>query len=189
MKPPIISVVGKSGSGKTTLIEKLVPRLKALGVKVSIIKHDAHRFEIDHQGKDSYRHFHAGGDAVVITSAEKLALVKRLEQPMPVDEIVDRYLEDADIVITEGYKNGDKPKIEVFRPEAHPMPLCGPGDNRVALVTNADTACDCPRFKLDDVNGVVQFILSNFVAGPETISKRTLELARDNEMGSISMTG
>lgn len=165
MRPPVVSVVGKSGAGKTTLIERLVPRLTALGIKVSVIKHDAHRFEIDHEGKDSYRHFHAGSEGVVIASAEKLALVKRLERPMPVDEMVDRYLGDADIVITEGYKNGDKPKIEVFRPEAHSRPLCGPEDNLAAMVTNEDVACACPRFKLDDVDGVAQFLLCHFISG------------------------
>lgn len=159
----IISIVGKSNSGKTTLIEKLIPALERRGVRVGTIKHDAHRFDIDHPGKDTYRHFAAGARSVLIASGEKLALVKRLSGPVPLDELAERYIDDVDIIITEGYKSGDKPKVEVFRKEAHKEPLCGPGDNRVALVTDADVDADCPRFGLDDVEGVAEFIVEKYI--------------------------
>jgi molybdopterin-guanine dinucleotide biosynthesis adapter protein len=162
MRPPVISVVGKSGSGKTTLIEKLIPLLESRGLNVGVIKHDAHRFEIDHSGKDSYRHFHAGSHSVSIASAEKLALIKRLDTPMPVDDIVTRYMNDMDLVITEGYKTGDKPKIEVLRTGVNVKPLCSPADNRVAVVTDTDTKTPCPQFHLDDITGVAEFILEYF---------------------------
>jgi len=74
---PVLSIVGKSDSGKTTLIEKLIPELKHRGYRVGTIKHDAHRFEMDHEGKDTYRHFHAGADTVLISSAEKMAMQKQ----------------------------------------------------------------------------------------------------------------
>ena len=84
---PIVSIVGKSDAGKTTLLEKLIPELKRRGYRVATIKHDAHQFEIDHPGKDSYRHFHAGADWTIIGSPAKLALVRRLERELSLDEI------------------------------------------------------------------------------------------------------
>jgi len=76
----VVSVVGKSGSGKTTLIEKLISEAKSRGIKVATIKHDAHSFEIDYPGKDSWRHYHAGAEVVVISSQEKVALIERVNQ-------------------------------------------------------------------------------------------------------------
>jgi len=163
MAPAVISVVGKSGSGKTRLIERLLPALARRGVRTGTIKHDAHRFEMDHPGKDTYRHFAAGAETVLIASAEKLALQKRLAGPMPLDEMVARYLGDVDLVLTEGYKSGDKPKIEVYRPEAGVGLLCGPGDNLVAVVTDAAVTVDCPVFGLDDVEAVAEFIGRKFL--------------------------
>jgi molybdopterin-guanine dinucleotide biosynthesis protein B len=133
---PIISIVGRSNSGKTTLIEKIIPELKKRGYKVGTIKHDAHGFEIDYEGKDTYRHFKAGTDTVVIASSKKMALIKRLNHSLSLDELVERFFQDMDIVITEGYKTQDKPKIEVFRSEVHDKPVCTDEDNRIALVSD-----------------------------------------------------
>ena len=99
-RTPVVSVVGRSGSGKTTLIEKLVPALKARGLRVGTIKHDAHRFEIDREGKDSWRHRQAGAEAVLISSREKIALVRDVEGEWTLSELVDRYLSHLDIVVT-----------------------------------------------------------------------------------------
>ena len=156
--PPVLSIVGKSGSGKTTLIEKLVPELKRRGYRVGTIKHGTHRFEIDHPGKDSHRHFHAGADAVVIASSEKIAFIKRVQALPELDPMVSWLLEDVDLVIAEGYKSADKPKIEVFRAAVHPDPACGPNDGRIAWVTDDDIRTDEPRFSLNDVAGVADFI-------------------------------
>lgn len=110
-----VSFVGHSGSGKTTLIEAIIPILKNRGYKVGAIKHDAHDFEIDHQGKDSYRFTHAGADSMVIASEKQFALVSKLETPLSVETIVDRYFKNFDIVLTEGYKASTLPKIIVTR--------------------------------------------------------------------------
>ena len=112
---PIISIVGTSGSGKTTLLEKIIKQLTAKGYNVATIKHDAHNFEIDRKGKDSYRFKQAGSRTVIIASSEKVALIKDVEKENTLDELLSMIPFDTDIIITEGYKQSDKPKIEVFR--------------------------------------------------------------------------
>src|SRR6056297_805103 len=117
-KTPVVSIVaGQSGTGKTTLIEGLVPYLKERAYRVGVLKHDVHRFEIDKKGKDSYRFSEAGADTVVVSSAEKVAMIKQLEREMSLDEILDLF-SDVDIILIEGYKNNAFSKIEVFREEA-----------------------------------------------------------------------
>src|SRR5512137_3181160 len=111
---PIVSIVGKSGAGKTTLLEKLVRELKRRGHRVATIKHDAHRFDIDHPGKDSYRHFHAGADWTIIASPDKIASVRRLDRELTLDEIAAQ-VSGVDIILTEGYKREARRRIEVSR--------------------------------------------------------------------------
>lgn len=164
MSIPVISIVGKTNSGKTTLIEKIVPELKKRGYKIGTIKHDAHRFEIDHEGKDTYRHFQAGTDTVVIASSKKMALIKRLNDSLSLDEIVEKFFQDVDIVITEGYKSQNKPKIEIFRSNVHDKPLCVDGDNRIALVSDKKLDVNVPLFGLEDINDLVGFIEERFLS-------------------------
>lgn len=161
---PIVSIVGKTDSGKTTLIEKIVPELKSRGYKVGTIKHDVHGFEMDHEGKDTYRHFHAGADTVVISSSNKMAMIKRQDEQPSLDDIAKRFFQDVDIIITEGYKAFDKPKIEVFRSVVHSEPLCGEKDNRIALVSDTSLDVDIPRFGLDDIDRIVDFIREKFLS-------------------------
>lgn len=160
---PVISIVGKSDSGKTTLIEKIIPILKRRGYRVGTVKHDVHGFEMDREGKDTYRHFHSGADAVLISSPKKMALIKRVEQELPLDELVNRYYPDLDIVITEGFKQLRMPKIEVFRSKVHERPLCTSGDNRIAIASDAPVQVDCPRFDINDAEAVADFIESRFL--------------------------
>jgi len=109
--PYAIAVVGNSGAGKTTLLERLIPVLKRKGLRVGAVKHDAHRFDIDHPGKDSHRLAAAGADTMVITSAEKLAMVKRHAAPPPIEELLERYFSDMDLVLVEGFRGSSLPKI------------------------------------------------------------------------------
>ena len=164
---PIVSIVGKSDSGKTTLIEKLIPILKKRGYRVATIKHDVHGFEMDREGKDTYRHFHSGAEGVLISSPKKMALIKRVEQTPALDELVDRFYPDMDLVITEGFKRLDKPKIEVFRSAIHAEPLCTAADNRVALASDIPLEADCPRFDIDDVEAIADFIEKRFLKAAE----------------------
>ncbi len=113
--PPVLSIIAaQSNTGKTTLIEGLIHYLKKRKYRIGVIKHDAHRFEIDKKGKDSYRFSHAGADTVVLSSAEKLAMIKNLDYNMDLETILPLF-SDTDIVIIEGYKENAFSKIEVFR--------------------------------------------------------------------------
>lgn len=160
---PIISIVGKSDSGKTTLIEKLVPELIRRGYKVATVKHDAHQFDIDHPGKDSWRHQQAGASVSVISSPEKAAVVAHVERELTLDEIVSAYLTDVDIVVTEGFKRESKPKIEVL----------ADGDSEVVsplsevFLVAGSTAVDVGRPKVgrDDIGAIADAIESRFPAG------------------------
>jgi len=161
--PPIVSVVGKSGSGKTTLIVKLILELKKRGYRVGTVKHAHHGFEMDHQGKDSWRHRAAGADTVIVAAPGKIALEKSGDFESL--DFLEAFIGDLDLVLTEGYKRQDKPKIEIFRREKHRAPLYLPQDQLVAFVTNADTDAypGIPRFGLDDVAALTAFLERRFL--------------------------
>jgi len=159
---PIISVVGKSGSGKTTLLEKLIPELKNRGYKVATVKHDAHRFDIDKPGKDTYKHFHAGADAIMIASKEKMAMIARTYgEEMPLDTLVKK-LPPVDLVLTEGYKSGDKPKIEVHRKELKRGLLCT-AEELICVATDEELEINVPCFDINDAKGIVDVIVDKFL--------------------------
>jgi len=160
--PPIVSIVGKSDAGKTTLLERLVPELKARGYRIGTIKH-VHVFEIDHEGKDSWRHKQAGAHTVAISSPTKVALVKDVETEETLDSVASKYFQDVDIILTEGYKKEDKPKIEVFRSQVHETPLCKGDEHLVALVSDAGLDLGVPRFELDDIKGLAGFVEERFL--------------------------
>jgi len=160
---PIISIVGKSNSGKTTLLERLIAELKRRGYRVGTIKHDVHGFDIDRPGKDSWRHAQAGSDVVVIASPNRLALIRRLERELSLDEVA-RYFSDVDIILTEGYKRGDKPKIEVSRREVSEELLCTQ-EELVAVATDHPVDVDVPQFALDDAVGLVNLLEERFLRG------------------------
>ncbi|HID86308.1 MAG TPA: molybdopterin-guanine dinucleotide biosynthesis protein B [Anaerolineae bacterium] len=158
---PIISVVGKSGAGKTTFLERLIPELKGRGYRVAVVKHDVHGFEVDVPGKDSWRMAQAGSDAVVIAGPRKLALIRGLEREMTLGEIA-ALLPDADIILTEGYKRGTAPKIEVSRRAVSQELLCTE-EELVALVTDQPFPLEVPQFDLDDAAGVVDLLEERFL--------------------------
>jgi molybdopterin-guanine dinucleotide biosynthesis adapter protein len=153
---PIVSIVGKSGAGKTTLLEKLIPELKRRSYRVATIKHDAHQFEIDHPGKDSYRHFHAGADWTIIGSPAKLALVRRLDRELTLDEIA-ALITDVDIILTEGYKREAHRRIEVSRRERTTELISKP-EELLAIATDYPIELDVPVYDLDDAAGLVDLI-------------------------------
>ena len=161
--PVILSIVGKSGSGKTTLIEKLLPELKSRGYRIGTIKHAAHEVDMDRKGKDSWRHRKAGADTVLVVSPNTVALVKNAADQN--QENVDKYFDDVDLVLTEGFKSGDKPKIEIFRPEAHSELLCRGDAQLIAVVTDAVIDPGVPVYGLDDVNGLADFIEARYILG------------------------
>jgi molybdopterin-guanine dinucleotide biosynthesis protein B len=153
---PIISLVGKSGVGKTTALERILRELKRRGHRVGTIKHDTHGFEIDKPGKDTWRHAQAGSDAVVISGPRKMALIRQLERELGVDEVVP-LMGPVDLVITEGYKRGDKPKIEVARQERGTDLLCR-AEELIAIMSDYAVDMPVPQFALDDAAGVVDLV-------------------------------
>ncbi|ACL75957.1 molybdopterin-guanine dinucleotide biosynthesis protein B [Ruminiclostridium cellulolyticum] len=166
---PIVSIVGKSNSGKTTLIENLIPNLKKMGYKVGTIKHDAHKFDIDHKGKDTWRMARAGANTVVITSMEKMAMIKYIDCEKNLDEITEWLFPDVDIVITEGYKSMDKPKIEVIRFD---NPITSTDNNLIALVNNfvdeesfqpPEGFSNIKLFRFKDIDKITDFIVQKFL--------------------------
>ena len=154
----ILSIVGKSDSGKTTLIEKLLPELNRRGYRVATVKHDIHGFEVDREGKDSWRHKQAGAHTVVISSPEKIALIRDVERDLTLEEIREKLIQDVDLILSEGYKKDVQPKIEIFRKEMHQELLCTKADNLVAVVSNKGFDIGVPVFDLEDMKGLADFI-------------------------------
>jgi molybdopterin-guanine dinucleotide biosynthesis protein B len=136
----LVGFCGSSGAGKTTLIEGVIAALKAAGQRVSVIKHAHHRFDIDHPGKDTWRHRKAGAGEVLIASRHRLALMREFEHEteMGVHDLVAE-LRDCDWVIVEGFKQADMPKIEVWRAEVSEPPRY-PDDGFVIAVATDDPA-------------------------------------------------
>src|SRR3990170_5042326 len=161
---PIVSIVGKSDSGKTTLIEKLVPELTRRGYRVATVKHDVHGFEVDREGKDSWRHKRAGAHTVVISSPNKVALIRDVEKDLDLEEIREKLIRDVDLIVSEGYKKDVQPKIEVFRKEKHKELLCGKEDHLVAIVSNRPFDVGVPCFDLEDAKGLAGFIIEKFLS-------------------------
>jgi molybdopterin-guanine dinucleotide biosynthesis protein B len=153
---PVISVVAKSNSGKTTLLEKVIRELKQRGIRLAIIKHDAHSFEIDHPGKDTWRHAQAGADIVAISSPEKVAIIEKRERELTLDEVIKR-ISGVDVIITEGYKREHKPKIEVFRSAAHHDLLCRP-EELLAIASDIKWDLGVPCYDINDFMGIADEI-------------------------------
>ena len=165
MPVPIISIVSKKNCGKTTLLEKLIPKLKQRGYRVGTIKHDIHGFNIDYEGKDTFRHKSAGADIVAISCPWKVSVIKDVAVELTPEQIVKHYFEDVDIVLTEGYKRAGLPQIEVFREAAHHRPLNSREQNRrlVAFVSDVPLDLGVPHIDLNDVDTLADLIENKFL--------------------------
>lgn len=167
----VIGFSGYSGSGKTTLVERLIPVLRLHGQRVSVVKHAHHKFDIDHPGKDTYRHREAGAFEVVVASDRRLALIREFEQPaqLSVHELIAELYDGVDWVLVEGFKRSDLLKIEVWRapePGQKPRPLQYIDDPFVtAIATNAPESLpeptERPLFDLDDIEGIAQWLIDS----------------------------
>ena len=163
MPAQIISIVGKSNSGKTTLVEKLIPELIKRGYRVATIKHNKHGFDIDHEGKDSWRHKKAGASTTVIACPMRVALIEDIDRDYSLGEIRDKYIKDADVILAEGYKGNPFPKIEVFRSELKRELLCGKEDNLLALASDKKLDVGVPCFDINDIKSVADLIEDKFL--------------------------
>ena len=161
--PPIICIAGKSKAGKTTLVERLIAELKRRGHRVATIKRVFYDFDLDLPGKDSWRHSQAGSDTVVISSPQKLALIKKVDHEFTLAELAQLIGEDYDIILAEGFRHSRGPKIEVHRRVLSEGLLC----TRVglfAIVTDEPLDITIPQYHLDDTIGLVSLIEGKFLA-------------------------
>lgn len=165
--PPILCIVGGSGSGKTTYLERLIPELSGMGLRVGTIKHHPGDFEMDIPGKDSWRHRQAGAVATMVSSPRRIGMVLEVDHDHDLKELAS-FMADVDIVLAEGYKRARRPKIEIFRSEAHDKPFCIDDGYLMAIVTDADVDIEVPQFVMDDVRGLATFLLERcgLVQGP-----------------------
>lgn len=156
--PPAVAVIGPSGSGKTTLLERLILELRRRGRRIGAVKHSHHEFQVDRRGKDSFRLFEAGAEAVLFASTAQLALVKRVQQAptTDLDTLVARYFDDGELVLVEGWSQLPLPKIEIVPPGCAPA---APPAQLLAVVGPAPVAGNgCPHFASDDIDGLADFL-------------------------------
>ncbi len=159
---PLICFVGKKNSGKTTFLEKLVRELKSRGFKVAYLKHDAHEFEMDRKGTDTWRIAQAGAQSVTICSRAVTATVETVTNEKSLEELASRIGEPVDIIVAEGYKQSAADKVEISRSGRSSSLACHE-DELVAVISDRpDAASRVPTFDLNDVNGVTEFVMNRY---------------------------
>ncbi len=158
--PSIVSIVGRAKSGKTTLIEKLLRELTSRGYRVATVKHAPGGMSFDEPDKDSWRHLQAGSEATIVSSPDKMMLIRPVADEITLDEVTRILGEDYDIILTEGFKHGDAPKIEVHRKEVGP-PLRGI-KKLIAVATDEPLEIKTRQFSLEDIKGLAD-LLEGFI--------------------------
>ncbi|MBE9512581.1 MAG: molybdopterin-guanine dinucleotide biosynthesis protein B [Chloroflexi bacterium] len=159
--PPIVSIVGRAKSGKTTLMEKLIRELASRGYRVATIKHTPEGMSFDMPGKDSWRHLQAGSEATMVSAPDKVVLVRPVTRETTLEEMARLLGEDYDIIIAEGFKHDDAPKIEVHRREVAP-PLSNI-KKLIAVVTDEPLDTKVRQFSLEDVKGLADLLETGFI--------------------------
>ena len=161
MAVPIVCFVGRSNSGKTTFIERVIPELVRAGYKVATVKHAGHGFDLDTEGKDSWRHKQAGASSVVILSKGSMAMFADVSDQMSVQDVRDRFLDGSyDLIIAEGWKHEGFPKIVIIREQVGEIPISTEG--LLAVVSDKQVNLNVPVFALDDVPAVASLIMKHF---------------------------
>ncbi|MAF85076.1 MAG: molybdopterin-guanine dinucleotide biosynthesis protein B [Dehalococcoidales bacterium] len=158
---PIVSIVGKSKSGKTTLIENLIEELKSRGYRVATIKHAPEGMTFEVPDKDNWRHIQAGSEATAISSSDKIVLIKPIDQDATLDEAASLFGDDYDIILTEGFKKGNAPKIEVHRKECGP--LFDKLRKRIAVVADEPLEVKIRQFSSQDIKGLADLLEKGFI--------------------------
>lgn len=162
----VVGFAGFSGSGKTTLVERLIPALRLRGLRVSVVKHAHHRFDIDHEGKDTYRHREAGAFEVVVASDRRLALMREFEvaNRPTVHQLLAELYEGVDWVLVEGFKDSDLKKIEVWRASTGKPARYFEDDFITAIATDSPDQLPVPTqlpvLDLNDPDAVVDWLIS-----------------------------
>jgi molybdopterin-guanine dinucleotide biosynthesis protein MobB len=167
-QPPAVAFVARSGTGKTTLVEFLITDLRRRGYRIGALKHDAHRFEIDRPGKDSARFTAAGAEIMALVSEDTVAMVRKSSSPPKLDMIMGQWFNEMDVVLVEGYKTSDLPKIEIHR-AALGKPLLCRGDNHdphlLAVAAYGpgfeNTDLDVPVLDLENPASIADFLVKH----------------------------
>lgn len=163
----VVGFAGFSGSGKTTLVERLIPALKLRGLRVSVVKHAHHKFDIDHPGKDTFRHREAGAFEVVVASDRRLALMREFEQPgrLTVHHLLAELYDGVDWVLVEGFKDSNLLKVEVWRAEAGKPARYPDDDFVVAIATDSADRLPEPTLRpvldLNDPEALATWLVEN----------------------------
>jgi len=160
---PIVSIVGSSGSGKTTVLESLIPLLRAKGVRVGTVKHGCHKLSLDEEGKDSWRHAEAGAEVALVSTPSGLGVFRSLDEELSLDELVELYLSDMDLILAEGYKQERISKIEVRRGPSDGSLLTKEGEGLLAVVSDRPISVKVPVFPPDEPKALADFLVESVV--------------------------
>ena len=150
----IISIAGKQNAGKTTLIKDLIPKLKEHGYRVGTLKYNIRKFDIDHEGKDTYKYSSSGADSVAISTQSEFVVMKKTAKPLTLQEIIEAHFSDVDVVLVEGYREDGYPRIRIIDPQ-DTNAVKTDSENELLLV-NKKTKNSC--FSIDGINRARDFI-------------------------------
>ncbi len=162
MAPPILCFVGRSNSGKTTLIERLIPELTQAGYRITTIKHAGHGFELDTEGKDSWRHKRAGASTVIVLSKGSMAMFADVPEEMKVEEVRDQYVNsEIDLIIAEGWKGEGYPKVVVVRERLDEVPVSPDGLLAIVSMKPIENT-PVPCIDRDDIKQLAEIVIKHF---------------------------
>jgi len=150
----IISIAGKQNAGKTTLLKDLIPKLKEQGYRVGTLKYNIRKFDIDHEGKDTYKYSSSGADSVAISTQSEFVVMKKTAKPLTLQEIIEAHFSDVDVVLVEGYREDGYPRIRIIDPQ-DTNAVKTDSENELLLV-NEKTENSC--FSIDGINRARDFI-------------------------------
>ncbi len=157
---PILCFVGRSNSGKTTLIERLIQTLTKSGYRIAAIKHAGHGFDLDTEGKDSWRHKRAGASTVIVKSKTSLALFTDTEDSVPLMDLRDQYVRNVDLILAEGWKSENYPKIVVVRDHFGEIEVTG--DGLLAVISRNPVDVSVPVIHPDDIQTLATLVREHF---------------------------
>ncbi|MBT9153265.1 MAG: Molybdopterin-guanine dinucleotide biosynthesis adapter protein [Firmicutes bacterium] len=161
--PAVVAVVGHANTGKTTLIAKLISSLTSRGYRIAAVKHAAHGYEVDSEGKDSWQFFRAGANRVVVIGPDSLTVHARHDREPALAEITGS-LDNVDLILAEGFKTQAGPKIEIIRQGYSEGRLCL-GSDLAAVVSDISAEDTVPCFKPDQVEPLADFIAKRYLSG------------------------
>ena len=159
-KKKLFGIVGWKNTGKTTLVSKLVQDLTEQGISVSTVKHTHHEFEIDHEGKDSFIHRQSGAQEVLLTSGDRWALIHERGKEIDFMSLIEK-LSPVDLILIEGEKQGDHPKISVHREEKEEEPLIKEAKNVIAIASNNSPNSNIPVLDINNISEISDFIIEH----------------------------